>query len=83
MFMRQLLQCLVQSLLQFGDIRILPRIPSGGGFDEVGIVLHAGIHVIEAHCMPSATLFDKVDRHVNSDGMYPGVKARFTSKAAD
>src|SRR5262245_986428 len=83
MFMRQLLQCLVQSLLQFEDIRVLPRITAGGGFDEVRIVLHACIHVIKAHRMPSTTLFDEVDRHVNGDGVYPGVKSRFTTKAAN
>ena len=70
----QLLHGLVQPFLQLAQVCVAHRRARRGEFDELLVVLHVRVDVIEAKREAAAALFQKIDRHVHADGVDPGVE---------
>src|SRR5579862_9276935 len=83
MLVRQLHHRFVQSLLELLQVGLAHRVASGGRFDELLVVLDVGVNVIEAQLEMTAPLLQEVDRHVDPDGMDPGIETRFSPEALD
>src|SRR5213080_2672375 len=82
-FIRQFHHRLVQPFLELGQVSFPHRTAGGCCLDEFLVVLNAGIDIIQAELKTPATLFEKVQRHVDRDGMDPGVERRLAAEPAD
>ena len=82
-FIRQFHHGLVQSSLELGQVGFPHRAARGGQLDEFLVVLNARVHVVEAEVETAAPFLQEIQRHVDRDGVDPGVERRFAAETAD